>query len=366
MGPDHEAGREPAKGGVVNLRRTGLVYHPDYLLHAPDNWPECPQRLTRTLELFDRVGVRDRMVPVEPRPATADELEAVHSQDYMGFLERFSAGGGGQLTVDTVVSEGSHAAAVLAAGGCLAAVDALMAGRLDNALALVRPPGHHAERHAGTGFCLFNNVAVAARYAQSRYGLSRILIVDWDVHHGNGTERAFYDDPGVLFFSVHESPAYPGTGWLSDAGAGEGEGYTINAPFPAGAGDLAYQRLFDEVVLPVADAYRPELLLVSAGEDSHFADYMGNMELTSPGFGRLTEKLVSLSPGNGPRLLAVLEGGYNLDVLPTSLLAIAAALIGEDYPATDPFQPPVDGISDAVRQRIDAIRTTHRPYWPGL
>ncbi|MHB0884580.1 MAG: histone deacetylase family protein [Bacillota bacterium] len=348
------------------MRRTGLVYHPDYLLHAPDNWPECPQRLTRTLELFDRVGIRDRMVPVGPRPATTAELGAVHNSDYIAFLERFSAGGGGPLTVDTVVSTGSYEAAVLAAGGCLSAIDELLAGRLDNALALVRPPGHHAERRAGTGFCLFNNVAVAARYAQRRYGLRRILIVDWDVHHGNGTERAFYDDPGVLFFSVHESPAYPGTGWLSDAGAGEGEGYTINAPFPAGAGDLAYQRLFDEVVLPVADNYRPDLVIVSAGEDSHFADYMGNMELTSPGFGRLTQRLLSLSSGAGPRLLAVLEGGYNLDVLPTSLLAVAAALVGEEYPTADPVPPPVDGMPDAVQQRVGAIRTTHRPYWPFL
>lgn len=348
------------------MRRTGLVYHPDYLLHAPDNWPECPQRLTRTLELFDRVGIRQRMVPVAPRPATAAELAAVHGDDYIAFLEQFSADGGGQLTVDTVVSTGSYEAAVLAVGGCLSAVDELLAGRLDNALALVRPPGHHAERHAGTGFCLFNNVAVAARYAQSRYGLRRILIVDWDVHHGNGTERAFYDDPGVLFFSVHESPAYPGTGWLSDAGAGEAEGYTINAPFPAGAGDLAYQRLFDEVVLPVADDYRPDLVIVSAGQDSHFADYMGNMELTSPGFGRLTERLLSLCSGTGPRLLAVLEGGYNLDVLPTSLLAIAGALVGEEYPTVDPVPAPVDGMSDAARQRIDAVRTTHRPYWPFL
>ncbi|MHB8926278.1 MAG: histone deacetylase family protein [Bacillota bacterium] len=348
------------------MRRTGLVYHPDYLLHAPDNWPECPQRLTRTLELFDRVGIRGQMIHVQPRPATTEELAAVHTEDYIAFLERYSADGGGQMTIDTMVSAGSFTAALLAAGGCLSAIDELLAGRLDNALALVRPPGHHAERPVGTGFCLFNNVAVAARYAQRRHGLSRILIVDWDVHHGNGTERTFYDDPGVLFFSVHESPAYPGTGWLSDVGAGDGEGYTVNAPFPAGAGDQAYLRLFDEVLLPVADRYKPELILVSAGQDSHFADYMGNMELTSPGFGRLTGRLTKSEPGPGPKILAVLEGGYNLDVLPSSLLAIAGALIGGDYPSTDPVPAPVDVISETVRQRLAAVRTTQRPYWPFL
>ena len=345
------------------MRRTGLVYDLEFLLHAPESWPECPQRLTRTMELFERVGILGRLISVRARPATVEELAAVHAEDYIAFLERYSNDGGGQMTVDTTVSSGSFGAARMAAGGCLAAVDDLIGGRLDNALALVRPPGHHAERRAGTGFCLFNNVAVAARYAQRRYGLRRILIVDWDVHHGNGTERSFYDDPGVLFFSVHESPAYPGTGWLSDVGAGDGEGYTINAPFPAGAGDQAYGRLFDEVLLPVADRYRPELILISAGEDSHFADYMGNMELTSPGFGRLTERLLQLDRFPGPKILAVLEGGYNLDVLPLSLLAIASALLGVTQEVVDPVPPPVDGISEAVRQRIDAIRTTQRPYW---
>lgn len=348
------------------MRRTGLVYHPDFLHHSPESWPECPQRLTKTLEYFDRSGLRQRLIPVEPRPATRDELTMVHSDDYVAFLESYAGGGGGQMTVDTKVTPGSYRAASLAAGGCLAVVDELVAGRLDNALALVRPPGHHAERHAGTGFCLFNNVAIAARYAQKKHGLKRVMIVDWDVHHGNGTERAFYGEAGVLFFSAHESPAYPGTGWLSDVGVGEGEGFTINAPLPSGAGNLAYQRLFDQVVLPVAARYAPELLLISAGEDSHFADYMGNMELTSEGFGKLTRALVDMLPTPGPRILAVLEGGYNLEVLPISLSAITAALLGEEVKAEDPMPLPVDVMLPAIEQRIEAIKSLHRRYWPML
>jgi acetoin utilization deacetylase AcuC-like enzyme len=348
------------------LRRTGLVYHPDFLLHAPDSWPECPQRLTRTLEYFERVGLRKQFTEVQRRSACPDELAAVHSPEYLAFLAGYAAGGGGQMTIDTQVTKESYAVAILAAGGCLSAVDELMAGRLDNALGLVRPPGHHAEKHAGTGYCLLNNVAIAARYAQKEHGLARILIVDWDVHHGNGTERAFYGEPGVLFFSVHESPAYPGTGWLSDVGVGEGEGYTINAPLPSGAGNRAYERLFDEVLLPIADRYAPELVIVSAGQDSHFADYMGNMELTSEGFGRLTRRIVSLLPNPGPKVLAVLEGGYNLEVLPVSLLAVANELLGTDLPVTDPIAPPVDGMSQAIEQRLEAIKTIHRQYWPCL
>ncbi len=304
------------------MAKTGFVYHPDYLKHDMGaGHPESPERLRAIVARLEQDGVMPRLVRIDPVPASDEWITQVHTPSYVaGLKQRAPASGRVMLDADTSMSPGSLPAAYLAAGGVLAAADAIMAGRVNNAFCAVRPPGHHAERDRSMGFCLFNNVAIAARYFQRHHGLARVLIVDWDVHHGNGTQHSFDEDPTVLFFSTHQFPHYPGTGRATETGRGQGEGTTINVPMEAGEGDEDYLAVFHKVLVPAADGFKPDVVIVSAGFDAHRDDPLASMGLTENGYAELTRIVAGIARRHSRgRLLSSLEGGYNLQALSASV-----------------------------------------------
>ena len=308
--------------------RVGLVYHEDCLKH--EEWPERPERLSAILEGLRQAGLMGRLIPVTPGSLPEAEIELVHCPDYVNSLRDFCARGGGLIAADTMVGPDSFRAAQLAAGGAVEAARLVLQSELDRVAVVVRPPGHHAVADQGMGFCLFNNVALAAAWARRRGGAERVAIVDWDMHHGNGTQEAFFLDPSVLFISLHEVPAYPGTGWYTEVGAGKGEGYTINIPMPPGAGDDCCHLDFESLIGPALEAFRPDLILVSAGQDGHVDDHMGNLRLTSGAFGWMAGFLVQVAVALGHgRVVVVLEGGYDLTSLADAWNRITAALLGD-------------------------------------
>jgi acetoin utilization deacetylase AcuC-like enzyme len=309
---------------------TGLVYHPAYLDHDMGaGHPESPNRLRAIIQQLERSGTAGRVKKIEPRKAEDEWITQIHSPSYVDALNKHQPTSGRvSLDPDTSMSPGSLTAAYLAAGGALAAVDAIMRGDVEHAFCAVRPPGHHAEAAHAMGFCLFNNVAIAARYVQKQYGISRVLIVDWDVHHGNGTQHSFEQDPSILFFSTHQFPHYPGTGRATERGTGAGEGFTINVPMNAGDGDEEYHAMFLNVLLPAADAFKPEFVIVSAGFDAHRDDPLASMGLTEAGYSDLTGLVAGIANRHAKgRLLSALEGGYNLPALSASVDAHLKALL---------------------------------------
>lgn len=336
---------------------TGYVFHPIYLEHNIPGHPERRERLQRIMGSLESSGTLARLTPIEATPLDLELLSAMHDQNYIKRVEMVAESGGGMLDPDTYVNAHSYEAALMAAGGLINAVEAVLSGQVDNAFALVRPPGHHALRDRGMGFCLFNNVALAAQYAIERHGLFRILIVDFDVHHGNGTQDAFYERDDVLYFSTHQYPHYPGTGHWKERGQGKGEGYTVNVPLPYGIGDEGYAQAFEEIVLPMARRYNPELILVSAGYDAHWADPLASMRLSTAGFHRLTTILVSLAEElcQG-HLVLTLEGGYDLSALSHSVLATFAALGREE--AEDPLGP-APGRSPSIDDLLQNVKGVH-------
>jgi acetoin utilization deacetylase AcuC-like enzyme len=266
-------------------------------------------------------GLLNRLTKIDPVLASDDWVTLVHEPSYvMGLKTRAPVSGLVSLDPDTSISPGSLPAAYLAAGGVLAAADAIMAGHVQNAFCAVRPPGHHAERDRAMGFCLFNNVGIAARYIQRRHGLARVLIVDWDVHHGNGTQQAFYEDPSVLFFSTHQYPHYPGTGRATECGEGAGKGLTINVPMSPGQGDKDYREVFEKVLVPAVDRFEPNFVLISAGFDAHRDDPLAGMALTEDGYEALSRIVLDIARRHcHGRVLSCLEGGYNLQALSASV-----------------------------------------------
>ena len=317
-GPSATAGSHPAGA------KTGFVYSDAFLAHETgEGHPERPERLTAIVRRLERAGLLGQLERIEPRAATRPWLTTLHAPAYIDRVERTCREGPAYLdSPDTPVSRGSFQAALLAAGGVMAAVDAVLQGKVRNAFCAIRPPGHHALRDRAMGFCLFGNVALAARYAQRRYNLSRVLIVDWDVHHGNGTQAFFEEDPSVFYFSVHRSPFYPGTGHAEDRGSGAAAGTKLNVPLPAGSAGGAYERAFAEQLRPAALAFRPDCVFISAGFDAHADDPLGGMRLTAEDYGRLTAavKDIAAQACRG-RLVSVLEGGYSLEGIAASVEA---------------------------------------------
>ncbi len=304
------------------MGNTGLVYDSRYLEHDMGaGHPESPNRLRAIMQQLEQSGTAARLTRIAPRKAEDEWIMQIHEASYLEMLKAEApATGRVSLDADTSMSPGSLTAAYLAAGGALAAVDAILSKDVDHVFCAVRPPGHHAEAGHAMGFCLFNNVAIAARYAQKRYGLSRVLIVDWDVHHGNGTQHSFEEDPSVLFFSTHQFPHYPGTGRATERGRGAGEGFTINVPMEAGEGDEEYRTVFQKTLAPAADAFKPEFVIISAGFDAHQEDPLASMGLTEEGYEDLTGIVAGIAKrhANG-RILSSLEGGYHLTALATSV-----------------------------------------------
>ncbi|TKB53396.1 MAG: histone deacetylase [Nitrospira sp.] len=304
------------------MGKTGLVYDPRYLGHDMGaGHPESPNRLRAIMQQLEQSGTAARLTMIAPREAEDEWITQIHRPAYLSMLKA-NAPTSGRLSLDsdTLMSPGSLTAAYLASGGALAAVDAIMNKQVEHAFCAVRPPGHHAEAGRAMGFCLFNNVAIAARYVQKKYGLTRVLIVDWDVHHGNGTQHSFEDDPSVLFFSTHQFPHYPGTGRESERGRGAGEGFTINVPMEAGEGDEEYRTVFQKSLVPTADAFKPEFVIISAGFDAHKDDPLASMGLTEEGYADLTGIVAGIAKRHaGGRILSSLEGGYNLTALAASV-----------------------------------------------
>jgi len=273
--------------------KLGLVYDPIYLEHDTGNHVENSQRLVAIMSHLEETGTKEKLILLSPRPASVEELAMVHTPEYISQIESKAERGGGWLDPDTVMCPESYEVALYAAGGVLTAVEAVMKKEVDSVFALVRPPGHHATHNRAMGFCIFNNIAIAAKFAPAKFDISRVLIVDFDVHHGNGTQDTFYADPKVLYFSTHEYPFYPGTGSINQIGTGEGEGTTVNFPMDAGWGDEEYLRAFNEVLVPVARRFQPQLILVSAGFDPHWADSLAMMQVSITGFAQM----VSFHPG---------------------------------------------------------------------
>lgn len=320
-------------------RRPAIVYDPVYLEHATGGHPESGERLQAILRVLQETGAASRFGQLTPRAATLQELMTVHETDHILRVEHVAASGGGWLDPDTFVSPGSYRAALMAAGAGITGVHAVLGGQASAVFCLVRPPGHHARPRRGMGFCLFNNVAVAARYAQARHGLKRILIVDFDAHHGNGTQEAFYRDEGVLYFSTHQFPFYPGTGDADETGEGPGEGYTINVPLGAGTSESEILAAYEQVLAPAARRYKPELILVSAGYDAHWADPLTSLGLSITGFGRIAAIVKSLADElcKG-RVVLMLEGGYHLGALGYGVLATLQSMAGASV-WQDPLGP---------------------------
>jgi acetoin utilization deacetylase AcuC-like enzyme len=309
--------------------KTGFVYSDVFLRHnTGSDHPERPERLTAIVARLQEKGWGSDLVPIKPAPAVVEWITWVHTPAYVERVEKSCRSGRGYVdTRDAPASIESYEVSLLAAGGVLSAVDAVMAGKVRNAFCAVRPPGHHALKDRAMGFCFFNNVAIAARYIQKKYKLSKVLIVDWDVHHGNGTQAIFYEDPTVLYFSVHQSPFYPGTGMADEKGAGPGLGFTLNVPLPAGSGDAEYIQAFEEQLQPAAASFKPDFVLISAGFDAAKGDLLGRMNVSPEGYAELTRKVKRIARQYcQDRLVAILEGGYNLETLAASVEAHVRAL----------------------------------------
>lgn len=334
------------------MKPTGIVYHPIYLQHETGSHPERKERLTAVLDKIHSEGIKVEFIT--PKQATIDQVATIHGRRYIDQVRTICEQGGGYLDLDTILSEHSYEAALMAAGGTIAAVDAVMDSN-SCAFALVRPPGHHAMPNRGMGFCIFNNVAIAARHAQAR-GLKKILIVDWDVHHGNGTNAVFYSDKSVMYFSTHQFPHYPGTGRMTDVGADGAEGTKVNVPLPSGTGDEGFLMAFREILKPAALEFKPDIVLVSAGHDPDKADPLGGMKLTSAGFGAMAGVVKEIADlcCQG-RLAATLEGGYNLEAQAEAVVAELKAFQG--------VVPDVSGIDPVIAKRIEEVKKVQRAYW---
>lgn len=319
--------------------------------------PERPERLDAVRRGLGLSGCDDRLTRGTPRPATRDELLRVHTAAH---VDRVVATEGRTVRFDPDTQAGprSYAAAVRAAGAVVDAVDRVLDGDLDRAFCAVRPPGHHAEADRAMGFCLFNSVAVGAAHALAR-GLTRVLVIDFDVHHGNGTQAIFYRDPRVLYVSSHEYPFYPGTGDVGEVGEGPGRGFTVNLPLPAGCGDAEYDLLYRELVVPVGRAFDPQLVLVSAGFDPHAADPLAGMQVSERGFGALMRRCLEAAVGAGGRCIVALEGGYDLPAIAASTAAVLGALVPDDR-ATPLEEIPVTPLAKAL---VERHRRGLAPFW---
>ena len=298
--------------------KTGFLTDHRFMEHdTGPGHPECSERISFTLDYLKTQPWFKQLKPFASRSASMDAVMAVHDKQYIRRAEEVCRSGNAYLdSMDVCVCPASYDIALLAAGSALQLADELMGGHIDNGFALLRPPGHHAENGMALGFCLFNNIAILARYLQNKHGLDKIAIVDWDVHHGNGTQHIFEEDPTVLYISTHQFPYYPGTGNYNEVGIGRGTGYTLNCPMPAGATDQDYEAVFQQQILPKLDQFKPECILISAGFDAHHADPLAGINLSTDFFGWMTRQLMEKAALHCPNnILSLLEGGYNLQAL---------------------------------------------------
>ncbi|MFP4655643.1 MAG: histone deacetylase [Methanohalobium sp.] len=334
---------------------TSIIYHPDYLKHNTGNHPESASRLSYVIKHLEKQGTFKNHPLIEPDSAEISWIQTIHNPDYIKKVE-YHCNNEIPFDPDTVVSKDSFRTALLAAGGAIRAVIETYTN--SSAFALVRPPGHHAESDKAMGFCLFNNIAIAAKYAQSK-GMNRVLIIDWDVHHGNGTQHSFYSDPSVMYMSIHRYPWYPGTGWLDETGTGKSEGYNINVPLLPGATDKDYAYVFNKIFVPVALQFQPDIVMVSAGMDAQEHDTLGGMRLTSEGFATLAGCIKKISDFTCKRTVLVLEGGYQHKELAESIYQVIMAI------NTEKHLPEIqeDNVSENVLKRVEKVIRIHSHWW---
>jgi acetoin utilization deacetylase AcuC-like enzyme len=377
---------------VPDESQVGLVHDDRYLQHNPGVQhlygsktpypfvepvihPSNYRLVMRSKHLMDYTGLSQHLLRIPPYLATDDDLAVYHTAEYIDRVKHICSTGGGDTGEGAPAAPDSLDIARLAAGGGMAAVDAVMDGTVRRAFANIRPPGHHAMSDKGMGFCIFNNVVVAARHAQRKHGIERVMVLDWDVHDGNGTQDAFYRDPTVLFFSIHQDRLYPRDfGLLEQIGEGEGEGFNVNLPLPAGSGDATYLKAIEEIVLPIADQFKPELVLISAGQDASTMDPLGRMCVTTEGYRRMTQHMIDIAQSHADgRLVILQEGGYSETYAPYCTLAIVETLAGYRTGIEEPL--PLEGLQDQPQfstvgasgeEAIAAIAEQYRPYWPAL
>ncbi|MFN8529918.1 MAG: histone deacetylase [Anaerolineae bacterium] len=338
------------------------VTHPRYVEHDLPTHPEHAGRIRAVWKLLEDSGLTKKLISVQAAEADQQAIQAVHHASYLDLLERISQQPHmARLDADTYAAPVSYEIARLAAGGVLKAAVAVAQGEVDNAMAVVRPPGHHAIPQRGMGFCLLNNVAIAARYTQQTTRIKRLLIVDDDVHHGNGTEAVFYNDPSVLFISIHQSPLYPGTGEFEDTGSGDGRGTTINIPLPAGHGDASYAALFEQVVWKAAQRFQPDMILASTGFDAHWTDPLAGMRRTLTGYAHTTRELIKMANSLcGGKIAFVMEGGYDLDTLGYGWVNIAHALLGNDETIDPLGQGKQRSTEPDISPVLERVKRIHR------
>jgi acetoin utilization deacetylase AcuC-like enzyme len=341
------------------MTRSAVVVDSDYLKHDPGEFhPERPERIRVLLDLADHLD-NEKFQILPPKSATRADIELCHSPDYIDLLEATSKANHYALDGDTITSRDSFAVGLLAVGGFLRLLDSIAARESRNGFALVRPPGHHALSDRAMGFCLLNTIAIGAEHLKRAYGAKSILIMDWDVHHGNGTQAAFYNDPSVLFISTHQYPFYPGTGAINEVGAGAGEGYTINVPLPAGCADAEYFHVFKDVVVPAVKKFEPEWILVSAGFDPHRLDPLGGMGVTERGFAAMARMLRQLADRHAEGKIAfLLEGGYDLTALRNSVATVLDVMHGNNAKDEESVEP----VTDKLQPLLRSIRKVHEKY----
>ncbi|MEX2682635.1 MAG: histone deacetylase family protein [Candidatus Sigynarchaeota archaeon] len=351
----------------------GIVYSPKYLDHQTGSHVESPERLVATMDLIksEKLLESPKFRLIEPRTATIEEIKMIHDASMIEYARKQSLEAkGGSLKLldggDTVVSERSFEVALLAAGGAITAADAVLSGEVSSAFALVRPPGHHANASRSSGFCIFNNMAILAEYLIKQKGFKRVGIFDIDLHHGNGTSEIFYDRNDVLFFSSHQDPRtqYPGTGFASDIGEGPGKGYNINAPLAPGAGDDVVQLIFSQVIKPVFEQYKPQILLGSFGGDAHYSDPLSGLSFTTQGYGHYVEgfKKIADKCCDG-KMVILLEGGYRVKVLAQSIVNILNVLAGQEMPFVEGEHESGESIMDYHINLAKKLQEHLKPYW---
>jgi acetoin utilization deacetylase AcuC-like enzyme len=386
--------RSPERIPDMPAYSTGLIFDERYLNHdtgveatvtmrngsftlPPEPHPSALYITQRIKQFLDGSGLTARMQPVAARPASEDELAIYHTREYIAAIRALCEGVGpvqgawGEVEFDTPLSQGSFEAALYAAGGAMNAVSAVMNGEVRNAYALLRPPGHHATKNRAMGFCIFGNAALAVHHARKVCGLERVMIVDWDVHHGNGTQDAFYHDPSVLFVSLHQHNWYPKlSGELEQVGSGAGAGYTVNIPLPAGTGDRGYLAALKQLVVPIGQQFRPQLIIISAGQDASWLDPLAQMMVTMSGFRQISELLVSLAGEvcEG-RLVMLQEGGYSAAYVPYCTVAAVEPLLGADlgivdlYATSSELERCKTILTDETQNALVAARKWHKHWW---
>lgn len=370
-----------------NCMKTGYIYDESYFWHdtgsgtlflpsggylEKDVFSEDPATKRRVNNLMERCGIMKKLKRIDPRPATLEEIKLFHTTNYIEKVKLLSDTTGGDAGDHAIVGRGSYEIALLSTGGAITAVDAVMQSEVENAYALTRPPGHHAEADMGIGFCIFNNVAIAAKYAREKYGLDRIMILDWDVHHGNGTEKAFYHDPNVLFISIHEDLNFPdNSGYAEDVGEDSGRGFNVNIPLPPGTGNAGYLEVFKSIIAPLADDYKPQLIIVSAGQDPSIYDPLGRMRVTAEGFGKMTELMMEIAEKHcNKKIVFCHEGGYSNAYVPFCTLRIIETLSGIKTDVVDPFVAGANGYPDYLYEHqknvINKVIEIQSEYWSSL